>query len=394
MTEPRAAGTKPPGGTGLLGRGIPLGRWGSVPISAHWSVLFAWALFADALAVSILPAAQPGRPAALYWLAGTGTALAFFAFLLAHELAHTVVARHYGVGVRSVTLWLLGGVSDLANEPPTARVDALIAAAGPAASLLLGTVSWTIAAWLSPGLLAASLAWLGAVSVLLAVFNLLPGAPLDGGRLLRALLWGHYHDRARAAAVAARTGRGLGFALGFLGVLELLTGSVAGLWLVLLGWFIAGAASAEQAAASSEVLRGMHAADAMTPVLLAAPEWWTVEQFLAQLPVRATGQAVYPLVDLPGQVTGALTLRELANVPPGQRADRRLREVPAGRPTPLVVTPDADLAEIARALPLHGGLAIVAEMGHPVGSITQLEVARAADLAGLRWRAPAPAGRG
>src|SRR5690348_15403369 len=135
MTEPLTAanGAKPaPGGTGRpLGGGIPLGRWAGVQVSAHWSVLATWLLFADLLAVSVLPAARPGESSVAYWLAGFVTAVVFFSFLLGHELAHSITARHYGVGIRSITLWMLGGVSELTDEPPTPRADALIAAAGP-----------------------------------------------------------------------------------------------------------------------------------------------------------------------------------------------------------------------------------------------------------------------
>ena len=393
LTRPDGAPSEPDGAGRALRHGIPLGRWAGVRVSAHWSALLTWLLFADLLAAAVLPAARPGQATAAYWLAGVVTALAFFSFLLAHELAHAVTARHYGVGIRSITLWMLGGVSELEGEPPTPRADALIAAAGPATSLLLGALAYAASGWLGPGLAAVSLTWLGGVNVLLAVFNLLPGAPLDGGRLLRALLWRHYHDRSRAAAAAARTGRGLGIMLAILGVLEFLTGYPAGLWLVFLGWFLASAASGEEAAARTEILRGLRAGAVMTPVLLAAPEWWTVEQFLTRLTADAAGQAVFPLVDFDGRITGVLTLRDLQTVPGDLRDERRLREVAAGRRArALVVPPDADLADLARLLPLHGGVAVVAADGHPVGLVTGAELARAAQLAGLNWQAPAQRG--
>lgn len=381
----------PAGDTGRgWGRGIPLGRFAGIEISAHWSVLLTWFLFADMLAVSVLPAARPGQSSAASWLAGTVTALAFFSFLLAHELAHSVTARHYGIRVRSITLWLFGGVSELESEPATPRADALIAAAGPATSLLLGTLAYAAAAWLGSGLAAVSLAWLGVVNVLLAVFNLLPGAPLDGGRLLRAGLWWHYQDRARGAAAATRAGRGLGIGLAILGGLQVLAGYLSGLWLVLIGWFVISAAAGEQAASRTESLRGLRASQLMLPVVLAVPDWWTVEQFLARLSAEAAGQPAFPLVDFAGRLTGVLTLPELAKVPVTQRDERRLRELTAGRqPQPLVVAPDADLAEMARLLPLHGGLAVVTADGHPVGLITGAEVARAAQLAGLNWHTTA-----
>ena len=379
MTEPlTAAKGKKPSSRGPLEHVIPLGRWAGVRVSAHWSVLFGWLLFAELLAVSVLPEARPGQSAAAYWLAAVATALVFFGFVLAHELAHAATARHFGVDIHSVTLWMLGGVSELTHEPPTPRADALIAAAGPATSLLLGAVTEVVSIWLGSGLVAVSIGWLGAANIVLAVFNLLPGAPLDGGRLLRALLWWHYHDRPRAVVAATRAGRGLGITLSILGILEVLAGSWAGLWLVFIGWFVTGAAAAEQARLRREIMRGVPARAVMVPIVLVAPEWWTAEQFFSRLSADAAAQPVFPLVDFDGRITGALTLPDLAALPADQRGERRLREVAAGRRfRPLVLAPDSDLAEIAPLLALHGE-AVVAEDGRPIGLITRSEVGGAA----------------
>lgn len=165
------------------------------------------ALLTDLLAASVLPDAAPHHSRTAHIAIAAAATVVFVAGLLGHELAHALVARHYGMPVQHITLWMLGGMTELGGEPPSPRADALIAAAGPATSLALGG-GFAGLAWLAGGgLLGSALAWLAVMNVFLGGFNLLPGAPLDGGRLLRALLWRHYQDRARATDISAQMGR-------------------------------------------------------------------------------------------------------------------------------------------------------------------------------------------
>jgi CBS domain-containing protein len=290
--------------------------------------------------------------------------------------------------VKGVTLWMLGGMTELEGQAPSARADALVAVAGPATSIGLGAAGAAIAWWAGgSGLVGAGLMWLASVSVLLGVFNLLPGAPLDGGRLLRALLWWRYHDRARAAYVAARVGRVLGSALIALGFVELIAGSFFGLWLGFVGWFILGASTVEGQAGQIEALRGVHAGEVMevSPTVLA--EWWTVDQVLAQLPPDQHMPQVFPLVSFAGQPTGALTRKDLERVPVVRRADTRLRDLVRGRPGPLLLRPDDLLTESASRLYQRGVVGIVVdENNHPVGLLTADHLARVAAQSAARDR--------
>ena len=393
-TPDGATGGPPRDGARPLRHCLPLGRWGGVPVYAHWSVFLTVVLVGELLAASAFPAAEPGRSAFAYWLTGTLTAAAFWGTVLAHELAHAVVARHYGLPVRRVTLWALGGLTELDGEPATARADALIALAGPLTSLGLGGVG-ALVAWSTGGhgLVGAALAWLAGINVLLGLFNLLPGAPLDGGRLLQAVLWGHYRDRARARRTAAAAGRALGFALIALGFLELLAGAAGGIWLALVGWFVMSGAAADVAGARLDRLRGLDAAALMTPARAVLPDWWTVTQVLDELTPDQLAQTVFPLVDFGGTVSGAVTLNDLERVPAAQRGDVRVREV-VHRARPLVVGEDATPADLVRALQRPGGVAVVIGAdGHPVGVITVVELVRAARLAELRGP-DAPGGPG
>jgi Zn-dependent protease/CBS domain-containing protein len=344
-------------------------------------VLLTLALFADLLATSALPMARPGQSTLTYWLVGVLTATVFLITLLAHELAHAVVARRYRMRVQQITLWMLGGLTELDGQPPTPRADALIAAAGPLTSLGVGAVSaalaWTIG---GTGLLAAALGWLAGVSLLLGVFNLLPGAPLDGGRLLRGVLWWRYRDRARAEDAAARAGRVLGSVLVALGFLEVLAGAYTGLWLALIGWFIISGAADERYAAQAERLAGLRAQDVMTATPTVLADWWTIQQLLTQLTPEQAAQSVFALIDFAGHATGTIALRDLERVPVHRRDDTRIRDlVGARRIQPLIVAGTANLSDIAMPLQLHGGLAVVVDSdAHPIGILTGADLARAA----------------
>lgn len=230
-----------------MNESVHFGEVRGIRLGANWSLLPIFLLIVLSLSGTLLPSAAPGYTESAYLLFAVVTAAAFYASLLAHELAHALTARRRGVRVNGIVLWLFGGVAQLEDDSPDSRAELEIAAAGPASSLGLAVVG-TVAAVLlgavntSP-LLVSSLAWLAGINALLAVFNLLPAFPLDGGRILRALLWRRWHDRARATAVAATVGKIGGLGLIAVGLVELLGGDVlSGIWLALIGWFIVGAA--------------------------------------------------------------------------------------------------------------------------------------------------------
>jgi Zn-dependent protease len=384
------AGRRQPPGPGPrdtpFGTGIPVGRWVGVPIRAHWSVLIVLVLFTGVIASVDLPRTRPGASTGAYWATGAVTALALLLALLAHELAHAVVARRYGLRVRRITLWMLGGLTELEGEAPTPRADALNAAAGPLASLGLGVVCGAAARLVGgTGLVVSALGWLAAMNVLLGVFNLLPGAPLDGGRLVRALLWWHSHDRTRAADQAARAGRALGTTLVGLGLFLLVLGDYGGGWLALVGWFVLNGAASEQYAVRAERLHDLTVRDAMTPTPFVAPAWWTVEQFVTRLSPDAARQPVFPLVDLDGRLDGTLTLAALDQVPAERRAGTRVHDLAAPTGKLLQAAPGDDLAHLLLPLHLRGGMAVVVDDGRPVGVITDADLARASRLARTGW---------
>lgn len=359
---------------------VPLGQWSGVPMTAHWSAAATLVLFAWLLADDVLPSAAPGHTHGAYWALGAVTAAVVLVTLLAHELAHAVVARRYGLRIKGITLWMLGGVTELDGDPPSPRADAWIAVAGPLVSMGVGLASGAFA-WAVGGLVGAALFWLAVVNVVLGLFNLLPGAPLDGGRLLRALLWRRYGDRARAAMAAGSAGRVLGTALVALGLVVVVLGDLTGLWLALIGWFVRTGSDAERYAAGLDRLRGTTAAEIMAPVPATAPDWWTVGRLLEE-PWSCRPQEAIPVVDLAGQVTGVVDPRRLYRLPPKKRDTTRLRGIAAGVAILAPTAPVADCLPVVQ----RGTTVVVVEAGRPLGLISPAGLGQSLLLAALRER--------
>lgn len=271
---------------------IRLGRVRGIPLGIHWSLLFIAALVTVSLAEGSLPELAPEASRAAAWAASAVAAVCFFASILTHELAHALVAQRNGVRTARITLWLLGGVAELERHAPDAGAELRIAAAGPATSLVIGTVVGAVAAALgavgAPEVIVATALWLALINVVLAVFNLVPAAPLDGGRILTAAVWMRTGDRHRAVRTATTAGRIGGWVLVGLGLLELLAlGNVAGVWTAMIGGFVLTSAKAERADDSlRQDLEANRVGDVMSAAPLVVPEDLTVGDLPAWTDVR------------------------------------------------------------------------------------------------------------
>jgi Zn-dependent protease len=385
---------------------LRLGRIAGIPVGASWSVLLIAALFAWSLAGSILPGLAPGLVPSTYWLAAVVATGLFLGSLLAHEVGHALVARRAGLRVRGITLWLLGGVAQLEDEPASPRDDLRVAIVGPAISLALAVGFGVAAAGLAvlgaPALAVAALGWLAVVNVALALFNLIPAAPLDGGRVLRALLWRRHGNRARAAVTAATAGQVTGGILIGYGLLGVLTGWGFGtLWTVLIGWFLVAAARQErEQTVVRHGLAGLRVGDVMTPTSVLAPAWFTVDALLRDQATawRPTGApTALPLRSFDGQPAGVVTIAALESVPPSQRHLVRAGDVAVPAWAVAVARPDEPVSGLLGRLRGGSGIAVVVAGGELVGVVTQAEVARAVTpgLGPSGWRPadPTTAGR-
>ncbi|WP_181663147.1 site-2 protease family protein [Actinomadura madurae] len=361
----------------------------------HWSVLVIMVLIAEMLARAILPAADPSASANARWAVAVVTAVLFMLSLAAHEFAHALVARHHGVRVGSITLWMLGGVAELDDEAPDARADLRIAGVGPltsaAAAVVFAGASAAGNALGVPVLLIASLSWLAATNALIALFNLIPGAPLDGGRVLRALLWRRSGNRARATRAAQHAGLTLGRVLIGSGLLMVLVSWFNGLWLALVGWFIASSARAEENWTDlREAAKGLRTADVMTPGPDYGWSWRPVGTFIEDVAQRSR-QSVFPVVDVAGDPVGAVTMERLARIPP-----REVGIALGAFIVPLdrdrIVRPEVPVtALISKAPAVDGLIAVVVSEHGLIGMVTTEDVEHLLQRGRLRRGSPATA---
>ena len=354
---------------------IRLCRVAGIPVGANWTVVVVLVLLAWLLGCSVLPGAVPHQPVAAYWIVACATAVLFLASLLGHELSHALVARRTGLTVRAITLWMLGGITEFEGEPHDSASDFQIAVAGPAVSLAGGGVFLGAAMAVryadGPAVVTAALVWLAFMNGLLAVFNMLPGAPLDGGRVVQAVLWRRYRDRCRAEIAAARAGQVLGTAIIGLGIAVVLWDVVDSLWLMLVGWFLISAAEAERrTAVAASALAGMRVADVMLADPQIAQGWITVQDFADRVAAWSR-QDAFPVVDQAGRLVGVVVTEQLARVPRDTRQTLRLDRVALVVPPPYVAAPEDPAGPLLTRRPLGGEvMAVVLADGQVVGMVT------------------------
>src|ERR1700736_2663496 len=360
-----------------MNENVSLGRIAGIHVGLNWSLLVIAALIAWSLASSLLPSAAPGQTSGAYLFAGVVSAFVYLACLLAHELAHSIVATRRGVKVEGITLWLFGGVSRFSSESSSPGAQALITFVGPNTSLL-----------------AATLSWLGYINLLLGVFNLLPAFPLDGGRLLQSLIWVRTHDRLRATRIAARIGRAFAFLLIAYGLITFFaSGSIiGGVWSVFLGWFLLSAARAEEAGGLiRQALSGISVAEVMTPNPVQAPDNISVEDALHSY-ILSSRHSTFPTHDAGDRLSGLLTLAALKNDGPNARSTTLIKEsfCPLdNRSTARPAEPATNLLDAAEGC--SEGRTLVVDNGQLVGIVSPSDINRLLQRSSLgRSQAPAP----
>lgn len=311
------------------GSAFNLGRVFGIQFRLHYTWFIIFILITVSLSRLYFPSIYPGWSHLIYWVVGVTTSLLFFASVVAHELAHSLVARVNGIPVRSITLFVFGGVAQITREAAKAVTELKMAAAGPACSLVIGSLFgllWLFIRDINEPIAAMAL-WLAQVNGILAVFNLIPGFPLDGGRVLRSILWRVTGNYKRSTRIATRMGQGVGYLFIAGGVLIMfaLHEWVSGLWLAFIGWFIANAASISYHQAQwQESLRGLVAAQVMTSNFPVVSPDVTVAQLVAGN-IFTSGRH-YSLVADEGRLEGILTLPDIKAIPQPSWGITRVRE--------------------------------------------------------------------
>ncbi len=294
---------------------IPLGHLFGIPVDLDYSWFLIFGLLTWALAANYYPAQFPDWPIVQYWVLGAITAIMLFVSVVLHELGHSVVAMSYRVPVQRITLFIFGGIAQIGAEPPSASAEFWIAIAGPAVSLALAVLFGLMQPFtVSFPALFAFVTYMAYINGALVLFNLIPGFPLDGGRVFRAIVWGITQNFRRATIIAGSLGRFIGFAFIFLGVWQAFGGNfINGMWIAFIGWFLESAANGQilqlQYQAMDNLLAGHKVTDAMNRNYAEIPAAATLQQVVDQH-ILASGQRSV-VVKSDDQLVGLLTLHRI-----------------------------------------------------------------------------------
>jgi Zn-dependent protease/predicted transcriptional regulator len=316
-----------------------------IEIRLDFSVIFIFGLIVYSLGTGIFPSWHPGWPVATVWTMALTAGLLFFASLLAHEMSHSLVARRFGIRVPRITLFLFGGMAEIETEAETPGAEFAIAIAGPLMSLAIAAACMFYASsaiddsllqvimedpetgMAEIGPFVTVCLWLGSVNLMLAIFNMVPGFPLDGGRVARAAIWRITGDRLKATEMAANAGRMFGWLIMGLGFWELLAlKSMGGLWLVLIGWFLSHLAAQSYAAVFTQNrLAPVTVAELMRTHFERVSGDVTVAHFVDECLLRSS-QLLWPVMEA-DRCVGTASIEEVAKLPMEERSATRVREI-------------------------------------------------------------------
>jgi Zn-dependent protease/predicted transcriptional regulator len=295
--------------------GIKIGQVFGIPIYLHLSWILIFGLITYSL-VDEYGARYPQWTSGQLWSLGVITSLLFFGSVLFHELSHSAVARHYRIPVASITLFFFGGIASITRDPDSAGQEFLMAAAGPASSYVLAGAFWLLALATPNDSMPNVLAyWLRDKNAILATFNLLPGFPLDGGRVFRSIVWGITKNYSKSTRIASRVGQGIAYAMMAFGlyIAVVLHSSVNGVWFVFLGWFLLTAArQSYQQVEAQGALQGLRAVDVMTSDMPTVARDLSLDEYARE--VSRTGRRAH-LVVSDGKLVGLMRVEVLQAVP-------------------------------------------------------------------------------
>jgi Zn-dependent protease len=356
---------------------VRIARVFGIPVLVHVSWLVIFVLVAWTLATRYFPEHEPHLPASSYWTRGVVTSLLFFGSILLHELGHSIVALRHGIPIRSITLFIFGGVARLARDPQDGRTELKIAAAGPLVSIVLAGLFYGVSRLEVIGEAGRAIGgYLASINFFVAAFNLVPAFPLDGGRLLRGILW-RAAGKGRATRAAARAGTVFAYFLMGGGALMLMQGEgLSGLWCVLIGWFLRQAsAGAYRDVHLDEALTGVTVADAMLREFATLPAGLSLAEAARDHFLR-TGYGGYPVLRA-DDVIGLLCLRDVLERSPEDRETTSVQAAMRPLSAAIVASPGDSLVKAAAQMAEAGtGRLLVIEQGRLTGLLTLQSVLR------------------
>lgn len=356
---------------------VPLFRVRGIEVGVHVSWLIVFGLVTWSIAMGFVPQALPGIAPIEAWIIGAISAVLLFASVLLHELAHSFVAISRGLPVHSITLFLFGGVSNLSADSKDPRTEFLIAIVGPLTSFAIAGAALLLANVPLDERIGVVVTYLIVVNALLGAFNLIPGFPLDGGRVFRSIVWRATGSVRRATEIAAAVGQLVGFGFVAWGILRVFDGDLlGGLWTAAIGLFLQNAAgSSVQQLALDQRLRSVRVRDAFTPDDDTATPELTISELIEDHILSRKRRAV--LVTENGRLVGIVTIGDLQTVPSEARGRTTVREVMTGLDGLVTTSPGTSLREAADVLASNGFDQLpVVEAGRPIGAITRADIMR------------------
>lgn len=357
--------------------GLSVGRIRGIEIRLHWSwliifVLLTWS-FSDGLYRDLFEEWSAGQR----WSAAIVTSVLFFLSVLLHELSHAFVAQHYGMTVPSITLFVFGGVSSISGEMQTARQEFAVAIAGPVMSWVLAAVFAVLWFAIPSEGASAVFAYLAWINGALGLFNLLPGFPLDGGRVLRAIVWGRTKSIFRATRVASLAGTMIAYIMIGAGLISVFAfGLFGGIWYVLIGLFLKSAAEGSyQAMLADRALKGVTAESVMQPPPEPVEAWTNVQRLVDDRMLRSAERAF--LVSSSGNVVGLLTASDITKLPRERWTTTSVSNVMVPAEKVMTVTPQTGIVDAMRLMQQHDIHQVpVLDSGRLVGMVTRADVLR------------------
>jgi Zn-dependent protease len=353
----------------MFGTRIELLRLFGIPIRLDLSWFVVVVLIAWSLATGLFPQLEPHLASGTYWAMGVAGALGLFASVLVHELSHAWVARRHAMPIDGITLFIFGGVAEMGGEPPSPKAEFRVAIAGPLVSILIGGLVLSLAG--GPPPLRGVLRYLGLINLVLAVFNLVPAFPLDGGRVLRSVLWHWKQDLRWATAIASRLGTGFSVLLMLFGGARVLLGDfVGGMWSFLIGLFLRQASqSAYQAVLVRKALEGEPVRRFMTSEPVTLPAGVTLNQAVERYFYRYHHK-LFPVTD-DARLVGCLSTREVSRIPRDEWGRRTVGSVAVPCGPRNAITPDSDALQALTLMRRSGEpRLLVVEDGRLAGVVT------------------------
>jgi Zn-dependent protease len=370
---------------------LSIGRYGGVEVRLNWSLLAVVALIVWSLTDGVFPSQNPGLSHNTYLGMAVVASLLFLASIVLHELAHSWVALREGIEVDSITLWLFGGVSQLKGRFASPGAEFRVAVSGPLVSIGLGVLFVFIALAGAPSAVDGVAAWLGYINLILAAFNLLPASPLDGGRVLHAVLWRAKGDFAWATRVASEVGQVFGYLFIALGlVMFVFEGSFSGAWLAFIGWFLLQGARAEaRYVATEQALGDLRVRDLMVrnPITVDADS--TIGRFMDDV-AWSHRYTTYPVLE-GGRPVGLLAFASVAAVPRSEWDTRGVRDTMFPLDDVPLLTEDELAVDALQELSTPtGNRGLVVDDGHLAGLLSITDIARALEVGRSPAQAPSP----